>query len=51
MNEAGVREVVENDSKFIKGNKLKQSAADILKHKIPEMNKQALFAMLDYIKD
>ena len=51
MNEAGVREVVENDSKFIKGNKLKQSAADILKHKVPEMNKQALFAMLDYIKD
>ena len=51
MNEAGVREVVENDSEFIKGNKLKQSAADILKHKVPEMNKQALFAMLDYIKD
>ena len=51
MNEAGVREVVENDSEFIKGNKLKQSAADILKHKVPEMIKQALFAMLDYIKD
>lgn len=44
-----LREIVINDQAYIKGSALKQTAAEILAHQVPEQNKTAMFTILDYL--
>jgi len=44
-----VREMVVNDGAYVAGSVLKQSATEIMQTPVPEENRQALFAILDYL--
>lgn len=44
-----LREIVINDQDYIKRSALKQTAAEILTHQVPEQNKAAMFTILDYL--